>query len=250
MLDFFSRKNDLTQKNSYKVLIFTLLLGVFPIVFKVDNVLIANFFILLSFRRTISIRNGLTVKKKLLDASFWVGIAALFYFWSLLFFLVIIAALLLYAVNDIKNWIIPFVGLLCVVAFTVSYSLLTNNKISELHDHIQSISLDLSAYNITKLIIAITIVTSLSLWALFFYINNLKTIVRAKKPGFLLVIIAMLVSGVIIIIAPNKNGSEFIFGFAFLSIIITNYLETVKERWFAELFVWILLITPITYILL
>jgi len=250
MLDFFVRKNHLTRKNSYKILIFTLLLGIFPIVFKVDNVLVANLLVLLAFRRTVSIRSRINIKKKLFDASFWIGAAALFYFWSILFFGIIIAALLLYAIAQVKNWIAPFAGLLCITVLAITYSLLINNDLSGLLNYLQSISFDITVYNSIDLIIAMTIVTSLSLWALFFYVKNLKEKTRANRPAFLLVVIAMLISVVIIAIAPNKNGSEFIFGFAFLAIIITNYLETIKERWFAELFVWILVATPLAYFLL
>jgi putative effector of murein hydrolase LrgA (UPF0299 family) len=54
----------------------------------------------------------------------------------------------------------------------------------------------------------------------------------------------------IIAISPNKNGSEFLFLFAPLSIIITNYLETIKERWFKEALIIGLVVTPILILLL
>jgi hypothetical protein len=50
------------------------------------------------------------------------------------------------------------------------------------------------------------------------------------------------------VLAPNKNGSEFLFIFAPLAIIITNYIESIKETWFAEVFVWLLIITPIGHL--
>lgn len=250
MLDFFVRKNYLTLKNSYNVLIFALLLGLFPIAFKIDNVLAANFFVLLAFRRTISIRSRINIKKKLFDAAFWIGVASLFYFWSILFFGIIIAGLLLYAIAQVKNWMVPFVGLLCVVVLAITYSLLMSNDISELLNYLQSVSFDITVYNSIDLIIAITVVISLGLWALFFYIKNLREKPRTNRPGLILVIVALIISILIIAIAPDKDGSEFIFAFAFLAIIITNYLETIKERWFAEVFVWILIITPLAYFLL
>jgi hypothetical protein len=53
-----------------------------------------------------------------------------------------------------------------------------------------------------------------------------------------------------ILVAPNKNGSEFIFMFAPLAVIMTNYIESIKEEWFAELFIWILILTPFSYLAL
>lgn len=245
MLDFFVRKNYLTLKNSYKILVYSLLLTIFPIVFKDTNILIANFFVLLALRRMISIRSRVNVKKKLFDAAFWIGIAALFYFWVLLFFALIIAALILYSIAQAKNWLIPFAGLLTILILIVTYSLILNNDFSHLLNYLENSSLDFMAYNNPQLIIGMTIVTSLGVWALFFFIKNLKEKTRANKPSFILIIIAMFIGIAIIILAPNKNGNEFIFGLAPLAIIITNYLETIKERWFSEIFIWILIIASL-----
>ncbi|AXT18561.1 hypothetical protein D7030_07045 [Flavobacteriaceae bacterium AU392] len=246
MLDFFVRKNYLTLKNSYKILIYSLLLTIFPIVFKDTNILIANFFVLLAFRRMLSIRSRINVKKKLFDAAFWIGLAALFYFWAILFFVLIIATLILFSIAQVKNWLIPFAGLLTILILIMTYSLVLNNNFSYLLNYLEDISLDFMAYNNSQLIIGMTMVTSLGFWALFFFIKNLKEKTRANKPSFILIIIAIFIGITIIIVAPNKNGNEFIFGLAPLAIIITNYLETIKERWFSEIFIWILIITSLT----
>ena len=250
MLDFFVRKNYLTLKNSYKILIYSLLLTIFPIVFKDTSILVANFFVLLAFRRMISIRSRINVKKKLFDAAFWIGVAALFYFWAILFFALIISTLILFSIAQAKNWLIPFAGLLAILILIVTYSFVLNDDFSHLFNYLKSTSFDFTAYNNPQLIIAMTIVTSLGLWALFFYVKNLKEKTRANKPSFILVIIAMFIGIAIMVVAPNKNGSEFIFGLAPLAIVITNYLETIKERWFAEIFIWILIVTPLAYLLL
>ena len=101
-----------------------------------------------------------------------------------------------------------------------------------------------------NLIIGIAILASLGLWSLLSYIRNLKSKIRRERPSHVLVIIAFLIGVVIVLIAPNKIGSEFIFIFAPLSIIIANYIESIKEQWFAELFIWILILTPISYLTL
>jgi hypothetical protein len=52
------------------------------------------------------------------------------------------------------------------------------------------------------------------------------------------------------LIAPNKNGSEFIFLFAPFSIILANYLEVISERWFKEVFPVLFIVVPIVSLLL
>ena len=70
------------------------------------------------------------------------------------------------------------------------------------------------------------------------------------RPSFILVGITFLISTLIIVVSPQKNGSEFIFLFAPLAIIITNYIEMVTERWFKEALLLILIFTPILNLIL
>ena len=66
----------------------------------------------------------------------------------------------------------------------------------------------------------------------------------------MLVIISSLIGLLIIAVSPNKTGSEFLFLFAPLAIIMTNYLEVIEETWFKEVIVWVLVITPIIALVL
>ena len=246
VLDFLVSKNSLTKRNSYKILFFGLFISILPITVQIDNVLISNLFVLLSMRRIISLRSNLRVKKKLFDAAFWIGIATLFYFWAILFFILVIAALIFYSINQVKNWIIPFIGLLTVVIIISGYIIIENNSFNDLYTYFEVTSFDFTKYNTLDLIVGITILISFELWTLWFYIRNLKIKIKRQRPSHILVIIGLIISVVIIVIVPNKNGSEFIFMFAPLSIIMANYIESLKEQWFAELFIWILILTPLS----
>jgi len=246
VLDFLVSKNSLTKRNSYKILFFGLFICILPITVQIDNVLISNLFVLLSMRRIISLRSNLRVKKKLFDAAFWIGIATLFYFWAILFFILVIAALIFYSINQVKNWIIPFIGLLTVVIIISGYIIIENNSFNDLYTYFEVTSFDFTKYNTLDLIVGITILISFELWTLWFYIRNLKIKIKRQRPSHILVIIGLIISVVIIVIVPNKNGSEFIFMFAPLSIIMANYIESLKEQWFAELFIWILILTPLS----
>lgn len=250
VLDFLVSKNNLTKRNGYKILLFSLFIAILPITVQIDNVLISNLFVLLALRRIISLRSNKRVKKKLFDAAFWIAIASLFYFWAILFFILIIAALFFYSITNFKNWIIPFFGLLTVVIIISSYSIIEGNNFSKIFNYIDTTGSDFTTYNILNLIIGITILASLGLWSLFFFIGNLKGKIKRQRPSHILIITAILISVVIILIVPDKNGSEFIFMFAPLSIIMANYIESIKEKWFAEVFVWILILTPISYLTL
>ena len=64
------------------------------------------------------------------------------------------------------------------------------------------------------------------------------------RAPFKIVILAALIGFLIMVPAYEKNGSEFLFLFAPLSIIIANYIEVIQDKWFKEVFLSILIIVP------
>jgi hypothetical protein len=250
ILDFFVTRNNLTRKNSFKILLYVLFVAMFPETILNSKILISNVFILLALRRLVSLRSKKEIKKKIFDAAFWISIATLFYFWAILFYSLIFAALLLYSISDLKNWIIPFIGILCVAIISVSYMIITEIDYILYFKNLYKFSFDFSQLNSKNIIVSATILFSYGLWALFYYFKNLNNKPKNYRPSFILIGIAFIVSTLIIVISPQKNGSEFIFLFAPLAIIITNYLEMVSERWFKEALLLILIITPILNLML
>jgi len=250
VFDFLVNRNNLTKKNSYKILLFVLFIAILPETLLNSRTLFANLFVLFALRRIISLRSKKEIKKKLFDASFWITMASLLYFWSALFFVLIIAALVLYVITDAKNWLIPVMGILTVAIISVSYMVVMNQDINKFFNNLIDVSFDFSPLNSKRIIIGSTILFSFGIWSLFYYIKNLKSKAKSLRPSFSLIIIATIIGLVIVIISPIKDGSEFIFLFAPLAIIMTNYLEVISEKWFKESLLWILLLTPIITLLL
>ena len=250
VLDFLASRNNLTQKNSYKILMYVLFIALFPETILNSKVLLANLFVLLALRRIISLRSKKEIKKKLFDAAFWISIAALLYFWAILFYILILAALFFYSVTDIKNWIIPIVGIATVLVISISFMIIANIDFFDHFKNLISISFDFTQLNSKRLIVAATLLLSYGTWALFYFIRHIKSRSKSYRPSFVLVIITVLVALLIIVVSPIKNGSEFVFLFAPLAIIMTNYLEIISEKWFKETLIVVLIITPIATLLL
>jgi hypothetical protein len=251
VFDFLSGKNDLTKTNSYKILFFSLFMVMMPQSFLNSKLLIANLFILFALRRIISIRTMKQINKKVFDAAFWITLATLLCFWASLFYILIFAALLLYTVADIKNWIIPFIGVLTVCVITVCLLLITNTDVIYYISNMNTdISFDFSMLNSTQIVVSSTVIFSYFVWTVFFYIINIKSKSKSYKPSYLLILLAALIAIAIIIISPQKTGAEFIFLFAPLSVIIANYMEIIPEKWFKEILIWILILVPVVNLVL
>lgn len=250
VFDFLGSRNNLTKKNSYKLLVFCLFIALLPVTLLNSKILIANLFLLLSLRRIISLRSNKETKKKLFDASFWICIATLFYFWSILFFVLIVVGLILFRIVDIKNWIIPFTGVVAVAIIGTAYMILTGHDfIYYFRDQID-VSFDLSPLNSKRIIVSSTIILSYGIWSLLYFVRYLKSKSKKSRPSYIIIILTVIIGLLIVGIAPNKNGSEFLFLFAPLSIIVTNYLETISEKWFKEILLYGLVITPILILFL
>ena len=215
-----------------------------------SKILLANLFVLLALRRIVSLRTQKDIKKKLFDAAFWITVASLLYFWSALFFILIFAALILYTILDVKNWMIPFVGLLSVLIIAASYMIVMHLDFENYWNGLINFSFDFTPLNSKRIIIASTLLFSYGTWAAFYFMKNLKNKSKTSRPSAILVIISSLIALVIIAIAPNKNGSEFLFLFAPLAIIMANYLETIEEKWFREGLIYGLILVPIITLML
>lgn len=251
IFDFFTSKNRLTKKNSYNLLFYGLFMVLMFQTFLNTKLIIANLLILLALRRIVSLRSKKDEKKKILDATIWISLATLLYFWSSLFFIVLFAALFLYAINDVKNWIIPFIGVIMVAIITCAILIVFKMDISDYLDRFEiGKSFDFNPLNIRQIIIAATIYFSYFIWSLFYYLRNIKNKSKSYRPSYMLILISAIVAFVIIIIAPEKTGAEFIFIIAPLAIIVTNYIELISERLFREVLIWILILAPFACLVL
>ncbi len=250
VLDFFVSKNNLTKKNSYKILMFGLFVAVLPETLLNSNLLIANLFILLALRRIISLRTRKDIKKKLFDAALWISLATLLFFWASLFYILIFMALLLHSIVDIKNWIIPIVGIFCVAVMTASYMIVTGVGFKPSLEGFFDVSFDFTPLNSKRIIIATTILLSFGAWASIYFMRNIKHQLKSYKPSFVLVIVSSIIALLIILVSPYKDGSEFIFLFAPLSIMMSNYLEIIPEKWFKESLIIVLILVSVVNLML
>ena len=199
----------------------------------------------------MSLRTKKQQKKKILDASIWISLATLLFFWSSLFFIVLFVALFLYGINDVKNWIIPLIGVLLVAVITYAILIVFNINFWDYVDRFESgKNFNFSMLNNRQIIIAATIYFSYFIWSLFYYLQNIKNKSKSYRPSYMLILFAAIIALVIIIIAPEKSGAEFIFLIAPLAIIVSNYIELISEKWFREVLIWILILALLANLIL
>ncbi|OIQ23522.1 DUF6427 family protein [Lacinutrix sp. MedPE-SW] len=249
LIDFIVAKNTLSKKQNLEPLLFCLFLLAVPQVFLSYKVVLSNFIILLALRRILSLRSQKNIEKKVFDTSVLIALASIFHFWAILFLPLIYIAMLLYSITNLKKWAIPLIAVFSVIVLAITYSLLVNNNFfSALHIN-PAISLNLNAYNSTQFIVVITMLLSFGIWSSLFFLNAIKKKKKTFRPSYKIVFFSCLISLIIAVITPIKTGGEFLFLFAPLSIIISNYIEIIEEKWFKELFFILLVAIPIFLLL-
>ena len=174
LLNFIVSKNNLTNKNNYEILLFSLFLLTITHSTTNVNIILSNFFIMLGLRRIISLRSQIHVKKKLFDAAFWIAIATLFYFWAIVFFPLIFIALLLFSETTVKHYLVPFLGLAAVAVLAICYSIIFyDDYFLALHIN-PAVNFDFSNYNSLQFITVITMLLSFGIWSSLFYLKDIR----------------------------------------------------------------------------
>lgn len=260
LLDFIIRKNNLTGKNTYAMLVFCCFIILIPAIFSSASILISNLFILLAMRRIVSLNSKKKTQKKILDAALYISIATLFNFWSILFFIVLYFAIFLKTDKKYKEFLIPTMGVFAVGLIGSSYTILRGETFNSFFKINTSVLWDFSAYQSIGLLLAASTLLTLMLWTLSYRILSISSAAKKERPKVLLLIIILLICLLISILTPIKTGAELFFVLAPLAIITTNYIESRNSRaskkqkrsqfWFKEFILWLVVLLPLVVALL
>lgn len=249
-INFILRKNNLTEDNSYAVLIIILLMANFYQTMFHLNLFFTNLLLLFSFRKIYSLKSSLNPKGKLFDAGFWIGISAILYSWSILFLILIYIAMFLYNKITLKNLAIPIIGCLFPIIGFFTYHYYFESLDVFYSKLILEYSFDYYVYNNLKYLIPISILVTLLLWSLTFLTPKVLLINNSFKSAFQVIINHLIISTVIVLLAPHKNGSEVFFLLFPSGVIIANLLQKSTSKVFKNLVLYTFFIIAITVYLL
>lgn len=245
MVNFISKRNELTSRNSYKTILFATFACLFLASLKNNDIIIANLLVLLSLRRVISLRSQRQTVQKIFDATFWICVASLFYFWSILFLFLVYFGVLFHEGYRFKSWLIPPIAFLTLLSIVTSVHLYIYDSFYTFSNWFQSSNFDFSAYREPVILIPLALLLALTLWTSFFYLGVIQKSSAANKTPLFMILVFTLLSITVGIFAPTKDSSELLFFFAPLAIIVTNYFQVSDDKWFREGMLWILLLLPV-----
>lgn len=228
--NFIVKKNGLTKDSAFTILFYFLFLLFFPKVLDNYNLILANFFVLLSMRRLVSLQTLKAPKEKIFDAALWIFVASLFHFWAILFIFLVYISVIFHVSRDYRNWLIPFVSLFLASIVFVLYALLFDK--SAINTYLSSDGIDYGIDYFTNdyqnIAFSIYVV-----FLLFFILPSVFSLTNKPlnlQASYKKVLFAVLISIVIFVISTNKSNEVLVFTFLPMSIMATNMIEYLQNK--------------------
>lgn len=117
IVNFIVHRNQLTATHSFAMLFYALFIILFPDTLLDPEVIFASFFMLLAYRRLISLKSLKNPKSKLFDGALWILVACLFLNQLIFMLLLVWFYVFFYVPKQLNYWLIPLAAAI-VVAMT------------------------------------------------------------------------------------------------------------------------------------
>ncbi|SDE77675.1 DUF6427 family protein [Cellulophaga baltica] len=250
IINFIVKRNKITADHSYTILFFTLLILIFPETLLDNYSIICSFFLLIALRRLLSIKSLKAIKIKLFDASMWVAIASLFYDWAILFLILVYITIYLYNPKNIRNWIIPFIGVATVFLIASAVFILIDQPEYILNHYKFTVSTT-SEYLLEwrhSLRLLTYIFAILFLIVLMFI--KLSSCGQGRINTMRLINIFFLIGITITLLNSNHEISPILMTFFPATVFMSNYIETIKKPNIKEIALIASIIIPFIILLI
>ncbi|OIV42471.1 DUF6427 family protein [Flavobacterium johnsoniae] len=242
MVNFIVKKNGLSKDNGYAIFFYLLFLLFFPTIFDNPNVVYANFFILLALRRLISLQSLKASKEKIFDASFWIFVASLFQFWSVLFLILVFISIVFHVSRDYRNWVLPFVALLAVAIVFYMISLMFHIDVAAFFQKRAVIDFRIDYFKNNYENGALSIYAAVVIFFLFSMLTTLSNRPQIVHTSYKKVVACFFIAVLVYILSPDKSNDLLLFSIAPLSIMAASHVEYMQQKLNNEIVFYVLIL--------
>lgn len=230
VIDFVVNRNQITSTNSYVALFFVLLAFLFPEAVTDTGAIGSNFFLVLACRRLISLRTLKNIKLKILDATLWVLAASVFYSWAILFMILVFIAIYFYEPKNIKNWLVPLVGVITFLLIWNALLILYQEEAFILAHY------EFSVGHWENLIKNRNINTQLIIFVLLIGITGMAVFLKSGKLGLGRIInlrfvsIYFILSIAVVLLSLTQDDFPLLITFFPAAVFLGKYIEMIKRK--------------------
>lgn len=235
LLNFIVKRNKIHQQHSYAVSSFVFLIIAFPDLLRSTEFVLGYFFLLLSFRRVLSLKTNTNIKQKIFDSSLLLSISIWFEPFHWLFLLVIYFGVIMYASQNYRHFIIPSVGLAVGFVLHTSFFLILESDWVPYRFYLPEFQ-GIDAFFVTfKYSVLLGLLLFVLVW-IFLQLPGIYS--RAKlheSESLSLTLFFMLISIVVFVLNALPVSMDAIYIIWPLSILIGNYFQLKStKKWMKE----------------
>lgn len=229
VINFIVSRNKLTGANTYTILIYSLLILLFPDIIVDGKGILCNLSILIAIRRLISIKSLVTVKNKVFDATLWIGIASLFYDWALLYLVLVLMTIWLYQPKNIRNWLVPIVGIFSLSIIILCVLVVMGNTEFFNGHYVFSLQYNNAIFQDWKNNLMLIIYVLGTVFTIFFSFLRLGKTGLGRILSLRLILVSFII-GLVVMGLKNFSESLIILTFFPAAVFATNYIESIKRE--------------------
>ena len=241
------RTRKITNTTTFAMLFFVLLCMAIPQIMNYKEVVLCNFFLMLSINPLLALKTLKEVKQKIFDGTLWICVASIFDSWALFYLIVVFLAVYIYGTKEFRNWLVPFMAGIIFLLLSSSFLILTDNIIF-LKEH----------YAILKVPSSFTdnFIAHFSVKPFAFIATILVVILLVFiKQGYqgvgriihLRLLLAYFLVGMTVFFLRTIEANNYIvllYTFFPAAIFATNFLETFKRKRFKEIVLTACVLVP------
>ena len=249
---FIITKNKLTLKNSFSAFYFTLFIFLIPETLQNSNIIIANTFVLLSYRRIFSMRTKLGLEKKYFDSAFWIALAAIFLDLAVLHLIPLALSVFLLKTDRLRHFAIIFLGIISILILSFLLNIIFQLPITTVEPNFVQFSLDFFYNSNLTTKLATMVMLLIMFWAIASTFFKLVIKSNPNKKTFI-ILFFFFVTSALISFARGEEWHNTLLLLSFpLSVILANFAQNLRTSWVLDFLLLVAVLiyaaTQITYI--
>ena len=239
---FINIKNNLSFDNIYVFLICILLIGFFPSVLNINTVFYGNLALLLFLRKVFSLQSSVQSFKKIFDAGLWLGISFVLEPFSIVFGILLYLSIYLHQHLNFRKVIIPIIGFLLPVFLFFTYCFWFDKTAIYLNIFDWFTYYDFTLYREYRFLIPISIFCVFIFLSIVIKTPKTLAVKTDFRKNWILILFNFICALVLLITVKERNGSEFLYLFFPVAVIIANLIEVYEKKWFSDVFIALLIL--------
>lgn len=244
-----NRQGVLRDASHLPALLYVVLMSCFPEQLSFNPLLFANFFIIIFLNSIFNFFRSDSAVFEVFDAGLFIGVASLFYWPCLFLFPLIWAGLYVLRPFDWHEWAASFTGVFLPFIFFGGilywFDMLSFNSMKAILEPFYNVQFS-TAYNGTYIILFV-ILAGILIASLIRFFQDLNTFARIRTRKFLAIIVWFFIfAGLSYLVSVKRTMISLSFLAIPLSVIMSNYFLSLKNKLLAEL-VFLLLLAAVIY---